>query len=81
MTLNAERAVLASFLVGSPDAPLAFERLSAADFFDRRNAIVFLTLKQLHAKQIPTNEISSCSISSAMNSVMNTKLLYFSPNS
>src|SRR5215472_13740763 len=56
--LNAERAVLASFLVGSPDAPLAFERLSAVDFFERRHAIVFVTLQQLHAKQIPTNEIS-----------------------
>ena len=58
LTLNAERAVLASFLIGSPDAPLAFERLSAADFFDRRNAIVFATLKQLHTKRIPTNEIA-----------------------
>jgi len=57
LTLKDERAVLASFLVGSPDAPLAFERLSAADFFDRRNAITFTTLQELRAKQIPTNDI------------------------
>jgi hypothetical protein len=55
--VRAERAILAAFLTNSPDAAAAFECLSPADFFDRRNAAVFATLKKLHGKGIPTDDI------------------------
>jgi hypothetical protein len=55
-SLEAERAVLGSILLGSPDANDALARLQSTDFLLRSNQVIFRHLKQLREHGKPTND-------------------------